>query len=155
MSYDSDDRTPHDVRAGSYESGVSLAVRGRWRASLSALLLALGLGLPLAGLGALADGRPLEFTDLMRFRTIRAPVISEDGAWVAYGLWPDRGDGAAVVRSTTDGDEYVIERGSAPLISPDGRWVAAKIEPPLAEQEKKELEKVCFSHFNTQWKFLA
>ena len=48
-----------------------------------------------------AGDRPLTFEDLMKFRQIQDASISEDGAWVAYALIPDRGDGEAVAQSTT------------------------------------------------------
>ena len=83
-----------------------------------------------------AGDRPLTFTDLMKLRQIQAAVLSKDGAWVAYGLVPDRGDGETVVRSTAGDTEYLIERGSDPEFSADGRWVAATIEPTLEEREK-------------------
>jgi dipeptidyl aminopeptidase/acylaminoacyl peptidase len=88
-----------------------------------------------------AGDRPLTFADLMSFRQIRNASISDDGAWVAYALVPDRGDGEAVVRSTTGGGAFRIERGSKPVISADGRWVAAEISPTLEEREKAEGER--------------
>jgi len=83
-----------------------------------------------------ASDRPLTFEDLMKFRQIRGATISADGAWIAYALVPDRGDGDAVVRSTTTEATFRIERGSEPLISADGRWVAAAILPTLEELDK-------------------
>ncbi len=85
---------------------------------------------------ALAGGRPLELTDLMKFHTLHDAVLSKDGHWIAYTLKVDRGDGEAVARSTRDETEHRIERGASPQISADGRWVAAKIEPTLEEREK-------------------
>ena len=87
---------------------------------------------------AWAGDKPLTFADLMKFRTIRDPVISKDGGWIAYGLAPDRGDGEAVARAVAGDAEYLIERGAGPKISGDGRWVAAAIEPSLEEREKAE-----------------
>jgi dipeptidyl aminopeptidase/acylaminoacyl peptidase len=83
-----------------------------------------------------AGDRPLTFEDLMKFRQIRNASISEDGAWVAYVLVPDRGDSEGVVRSTTTNALFRIERGSEPVISADGQWVAAAITPTLEEREK-------------------
>jgi dipeptidyl aminopeptidase/acylaminoacyl peptidase len=88
-----------------------------------------------------AGDRPLTFEDLMKFRQIQDPSISEDGAWVAFALVPDRGDGEAVVRSTTTETHYRIERGEGPVISADGLWVAAAITPTLEEREKAKAKK--------------
>ncbi len=88
-----------------------------------------------------AGDRPLTFSDLMKLRQIQGSVISKDGAWIAYALAPDRGDGEAVVRSTAGNTEYLIERGSGPEISADGLWVAAVIDPTLEEKEKAQGKK--------------
>ena len=89
----------------------------------------------------LAGDHPLTFEDLMKFRQIQDPSISEDGAWVAYGLAPDRGDGEAIVRSTISDTAFRIERGEGPEISADGRWVAAAISPTLEEREKAKAQR--------------
>ncbi len=83
-----------------------------------------------------AGDRPLSFHELMKFRQIRDASISKDGSWIAYSLVPDRGDGEAVVRSTSGDSIFRIERGNDPLISDDGRWVAAAITPTLEDREK-------------------
>ena len=88
-----------------------------------------------------AGDRPLTFSDLMKLRQIQGAVISKDGAWIAYALVPDRGDGEAVVRSTSGDTEYLIERGGEPVISANGLWVAAAIEPTLEEREKAQGKK--------------
>jgi len=90
--------------------------------------------------GVAAGTKPLEFRDLMQLRTIREATISDDGTWVAYALWPDRGDGEAVARSIDGSAEYRIPRGSAPVISADSRWVAAVVKPTLEETEKSKDE---------------
>ncbi len=88
-----------------------------------------------------AGDRPLTFEDLMKFRQIQNASISENGAWVAYALVPDRGDGEAVAESTTSDTLFRIERGADPVISADGFWVAAAITPTLEEREKAKAKK--------------
>ena len=85
-----------------------------------------------------AGDRALTFEDLMKFRQITTPVISADGGWIAYTLNPDRGDGEAVVQSTTSDTEHRIERGTDPEISDDGRWAACAISPTLEAQEEAQ-----------------
>lgn len=82
--------------------------------------------------------KSLSFTDLMKMRSIEEPVIADNGAWVAYALVPDRGDGELVVRATSGGSEYRADRGRAPQITPDGAWVAARLEPTLAAKETQK-----------------
>ena len=87
-----------------------------------------------------AGTKALTWVDLMQFRQIEGPVLSKEGAWIAYALKPDRGDGEVVVRSTVGETVYSIELGSAPAISGDERWVATAIQPTLEEQLEAEEE---------------
>ena len=79
--------------------------------------------------------RPLTFADIMRFRAIHDPVISEDGRWLAYEARPDRGDGEVVIQALEEERRFRIERGRQPLFSRNARWVAVRIEPPAVEKE--------------------
>ena len=103
-------------------------------AALCALLL-----LPPSSL--LAGSAPLELADLMKLRTLYGPVISEDGAWVAYELRPDRGDGELVVRAAEGRRSFAVARGSEAKISADSLWVAALVRPTLEEREAAEKAK--------------
>jgi len=85
--------------------------------------------------------KALTYRDMMQFKHIKDPVISEDGAFVAYGLQPDRGDGAAWIHNIRNGDVFTVERGRAPEISKNSRWVAMFINPKAVELEKAEKEK--------------
>jgi dipeptidyl aminopeptidase/acylaminoacyl peptidase len=87
---------------------------------------------------AAEDGswKPLELADIMRMRAIESPVLSDDGAWAAYELRPDRGDGVVEVVSADGATRYTIERGTGPAISSDSRWVAALVKPTLEESEE-------------------
>ncbi|HLE84747.1 MAG TPA: hypothetical protein VJG13_10450, partial [Thermoanaerobaculia bacterium] len=104
-------------------------------------VLALGAALALAAVPLLAGSEPLELVELMKLRTIHGPVISEDGAWVAYELRPDRGDGELVVRAAEGRRSYTVARGSGAAISADSRWVAALVRPTLEEREAAERAK--------------
>ena len=103
----------------------------------SVLVLAIITG----AFGLEAGDRPLTFEDLMKFRQIQDASISENGAWIAYALVPDRGDGEAVAQSTTSDTLFRIERGEAPEISAYGLWVAAAITPTLEEREGAKAKK--------------
>jgi dipeptidyl aminopeptidase/acylaminoacyl peptidase len=90
---------------------------------------------------AVAQKKPLTFTDIMKFKQIENPVISEDGNWVAYGTQPDRGDGEVKVHSLQSKKVYAIPRGSKPVFSKDARWVVMSVKPSAVEIEKKEKDK--------------
>ena len=90
---------------------------------------------------AVAQKKPLTFTDIMKFKQIESPVISEDGNWVAYGTQPDRGDGEVRVHSLGSKKVYTVARGSKPVFSKDARWVVMSVKPTAVEVEKKEKDK--------------
>lgn len=85
----------------------------------------------------------LTFEDVMKFENITTSEISDQGNWLIYGVWPDRGDGFVMAQSVNNQMEYKIELGAEPEISSNERWVAAKREVPLAVQlkEKKKAPK--------------
>lgn len=86
------------------------------------------------------SGRPFTLSDVMRFRAIEDPVISDDGRWVAYVLQPDRGDGEARVCSIDGAKAYSLERGVRPVFSRNGRWVGALRRIRAVDAEKPEPE---------------
>lgn len=101
---------------------------------LTGLLLVLTLSAGLLN----AQNRQLTFEDIMRWEDISDEAISDDGRWLAYGVWPDRGDGEVRVRSVDGEDSYTLERGADPALSADGRWVAAYREAPFKSELNEE-----------------
>ncbi len=80
--------------------------------------------------------RALELTDIMQFRQIGSPAISDNGNWVAHAAVPDRGDPDMLVYSADGKTSFKIPLADKPLISPDEQWVAAVRPVPAEEQEK-------------------
>ncbi|UCH93146.1 MAG: prolyl oligopeptidase family serine peptidase [Candidatus Aminicenantes bacterium] len=89
----------------------------------------------------LAEKKPLSFQDMMKFKSIQNPVISERGDWVVYSTNPDRGNGEAIAYSVNTGKTFTIPRGAKPVITKDSRWVAAVIQPDARELEKADKKK--------------
>lgn len=83
----------------------------------------------------------LSFEDVMKFEDIGAIKLSENGTWVAYEVWPDRGDGKVEVKSINGRNTYTITLGASPKISPNGAWVATFRKVPLAEELKEGKDK--------------
>jgi dipeptidyl aminopeptidase/acylaminoacyl peptidase len=83
----------------------------------------------------------LSFEDVMKFEDIGSIELSDNGNWVAYEVWPDRGDGKVEVKSTNGRTTYSMELGASPKISPNGAWVAAFRKVPMAEELKDSKEK--------------
>lgn len=106
----------------------------RYRMCAFLLLVLVLLLTPASSTYAQFEGkRALTYEDIMRFREIRNPQISQNGEWVAYTLEPGRGDGMATISSLRSDQEFSIERGSRPVFSDDGNWVAVTIRPPAVE----------------------
>ncbi len=102
-------------------------------------LLVLSAGLTSGALGA--GEKALTYQDIMRFRQIQTPVISQDGLWVAYALRPDRGDGEVIVRHVKDGTQYSIARGSRPTFAKDAGWAATIVRPGALETAMAKKDK--------------
>ncbi len=84
------------------------------------LLIGLIAILPAASLYA-QEKKTLDLTDLMKFKQIQSPSISDDGKWVSFASVPDRGDPEVVVYSTTGKEKYLIPLGKSPMISSNGK----------------------------------
>ena len=106
-------------------------------ASLAGLYLVLAVAIAAAAPGT----KTLTFADLMKFRAIGGPVISDDGKVVAYGLQPDRGDGETVVHVLITGKTIKVPLGGSPVISKNGRFVAMVVKVPFAASEKTGKDK--------------
>lgn len=100
----------------------------------SRFVLALALLVSIPTL-SLAQG-VLTFEDVMKFENITSSDISDNGNWLVYGVWPDRGDGHVIVQSVNGNQEYRIDLGDNPKISSNEQWVAARRNVPLAVQLK-------------------
>ena len=90
--------------------------------------------------------RALTLEDLLSWKGIRNPTLSNDGRWMAYVLAPNEGDAEFVVRSTAAGaSETRVPIGEPPTgfggaggvaISGNGRWVAYTVYPKAEEAKK-------------------
>ncbi len=81
--------------------------------------------------------RALTIDDMMKFRTITAPTLSNDGTSLVYGTRPDRGDPAIHIRHTESDGSVVIPLGTRATVSDDSGWVAVVVGPTLAEREER------------------
>ncbi|HJO17679.1 MAG TPA: S9 family peptidase [Vicinamibacterales bacterium] len=99
--------------------------------SLYTLLICLALASPVFG----QNRQPLEIADLFELRTVGAPTISPNGAWVAYtvsgmDIDADRRDVDIYMSSLTDPTAEAVRltstegSESSPRWSPDGRYLA-------------------------------
>ncbi len=68
---------------------------------------------------ALAQKRPLTAKDFDSWRTLNGQVLSPDGHYVAYALFPLEGDGEVIVRNLATGKETRESAGELPPPPPD------------------------------------
>ena len=114
----------------------SLSVFFRLLLTVSAVLaISNGFAFPA---GTEKAGKALTFEDMMDFRVIEDPVISEDGRIIAFTTRPDRGNPEVVVTTMEDGRSIKHILGSKPSISCDSRWVAAELEIDLVLSIKEK-----------------
>ncbi|CAM3319074.1 alpha/beta hydrolase family protein [Shewanella pealeana] len=74
--------------------------------------------------------------DIMRFESLKNPVISDTGNMLAVEVTPDRGDSHGLVKNLRGNNEFSVKGGSKPKISHDGRFVAFIDAIPLLDSEK-------------------
>ena len=78
---------------------------------------------------------PLTLEDIMKFRNINAPAISDSGDWLHYQIKPDRGDTEYIFRSTRNGGRYVVPHGQKGKVSAKANWGATMVTLPAARME--------------------
>jgi dipeptidyl aminopeptidase/acylaminoacyl peptidase len=120
-------------------------------------LLGLSLASPPAADAPKAP-RALEMADILAWKRIQSPVVSNDGQWFAYRLSPQEGNGEVVVRRIKDGKELRFPSGEVPApsgdlsgppaappsgiaFSEDSQWLAFTFYPESKEAKKLKKEK--------------
>ena len=81
--------------------------------------------------GASAQQRAIKPADFDSWRTLNGQVLSHDGHYLAYGLFPQEGDGQVVVRDLKTGVETKQPAGQLPAPAPDDPTAEAP-PPPRA-----------------------
>jgi len=112
-------------------------------------ILAIGL---LLVLPLLADQRPLNHTDYDSWNHIQNQVLSNDGHYLAYALFPQQGDGELIVRDLKTGKEFHQPAGELPP-PPPTNYAVPQLEdtppapPGLAIKFLEDTTAVVFSTF--------
>lgn len=120
-------------------------------AATLAVLLAGNLGAQLPVASSSEGKRPLELEDLLTWKSIRFPTISNDGKWIAYLHAPNEGDAEFVYRGTdAGGTETRIPVGEPPTgfggagglaVSGNSRWVAFTIYANAEDARKAQRDR--------------
>lgn len=121
---------------------------------LLCLLGTLALSPVVVGEDTAQSPRPIEaISDILAWKSIRSSIISSDGAWFAYVLAPQEGDGEVVLRQTKGEKELRFPigepprmGGGAPAFSEGGRWVAYTVFPTRQEaRQAKKTKKLLYN----------
>lgn len=92
--------------------------------------------------------RPIELADILKWKRIASPSVSNDGQYFASKVVPAEGDGEVVLRRVRDGKEWKFPIGESPAgggfgrsggdldFSEDGKWLAFTIYPGFKEAKQ-------------------
>lgn len=83
----------------------------------------------------------LTFEDIMKFKSIHNPLISNDAKWLVYTIKYDRGDGEVVIQEIDTNIKYNVPRGNQPVISKNSQWVVMTVLPKQIDVENNEKDK--------------
>ena len=98
---------------------------------LRRLSLCVSVWLLLAAMALAQTGkRPLNHKDYDGWRTIASPHLSNDGKFLAYGVFPQEGDGEVVVRNLVTGKETREPAGARPAPTPSATPEEGPPAPP-------------------------
>jgi dipeptidyl aminopeptidase/acylaminoacyl peptidase len=102
--------------------------------------------------------KPVELPDILAWKRISAPTVSNDGEFFAYKIVPNEGDGEVVVRRVGDGKEWKFPVGESAgfgggpgfgdgagsrelAFSEDSKWFAFTVYPGFKEAKRLKKER--------------
>ena len=113
------------------------------RVMLALLVLAIALT-PAVSLARRSDTpsgpRPLEMADILAWKRINSPILSNDGQWFAYRVSPTEGDSEVIIRQTRGSKELRFPVGEVTggelAFSADSKFVAFSVHPTFKENKR-------------------
>ena len=96
--------------------------------------------------------RNFTFQDAMKFESLRAPRLSNNGYWFAFEAKQDRGDTRVCIYSVLDTTKFNILNGKGISFSNDSKWAAMSITPTSMESENKDKKNNKLKLINLQTK---
>ncbi len=86
--------------------------------------------------------RPLTHDDYDQWKSLRGTTYTQDGAWVAFQIEPQWGDGVLEVKQTTGTKVYRHDFASAPRFSADGRFLLFTQGKSKVEERDKKIDEL-------------
>lgn len=108
---------------------------------------------------AVTTPRPIEMADIMAWKRMTSPTISNDGRFFVHKITPSEGDTELVLRRLSDGKEWRFPIGEAPAFgggppgmaigaasremafSDDSKWLAFTVYPAFKEAKRLRRER--------------
>lgn len=91
--------------------------------------------------GAGAEKRALGHDDFDNWKGVTNYGVSRNGAWAAYAVNPQEGDGELYFRNVKTGKSVMIPRGYKPQFTADGKYGVALIKPQYSKTRKAKITK--------------
>lgn len=91
-----------------------------------------------------AQKKQLSHEELVTWKQIENPIISNNGEWVAYSLKAEEGDATLKVWNAESGKTYTFDRGGGSTFSSDSEYLIFKIHPQedsLKALRRKDVKK--------------
>lgn len=88
-----------------------------------------------------AEKKILDHSSFDDWKSVKNYGLTRNGAWEAFVVDPQEGDGYLTLQDTRSGKKIIIERGTTPVFTADGKWAVAKIRPFFAATRKAKIAK--------------
>ena len=89
-----------------------------------------------------ADKIPLDHSVYDSWKELGNTIISNDGIWVSYEIYPQKGDGWLYLVNMETGKQDSVARGYGAKFSNAGKYLVFKIKPPhMIVREAKKAKK--------------
>lgn len=96
--------------------------------------------------------KAITFEDIMKFKNLTSPNLTDNGSWLTYRLDKQRGNNIYVLQSLESDKKIEIEKGNYSQYSQDTKWFAVKTDVDVLKQlntEKYKDEKPDLELINT------
>lgn len=90
---------------------------------------------------------PLDNNSYDGWKSLTAPIISDNGEWIGYTINPQQGDGWLYIYNVKNGTKDSVSRGTGIVFSPGDRFVAFQVTPKymdtrMAKKKKAKEDKM-------------
>ncbi|MDE7413427.1 MAG: prolyl oligopeptidase family serine peptidase [Muribaculaceae bacterium] len=89
-----------------------------------------------------AEKKILDHTSFDDWKKVVNDSLSKDGAWGAYEVNPQEGDGVLTFYSTKDSRRVTLSRGYCASFTSDGKWALALVKPLFQQTRDAKIKKL-------------